>query len=201
MVPVQKLSIDYLRLLKPLFVAICVSCMGASACVRAAQEQTIGQISIVYKHFTYGGSSFTADGGVTVKSAHFNLNADSVVLELGDKTSTTGILKATAEGNPAKNLQVDGQFERGVEKQKQTFEFLADHAVYTPDPSRPSGGTVVFTGHVTMFVTAPDKLSGPSETHLKEATVTLGPSTDPAYPSIEGEDGQTVLTPLQRESK
>ena len=169
-------------------------CSSAGEYAGAAVSQTIGPVTIVYKHFTYTGSSFTAEGGVTLTSTSFNLVAQTVVVYLGGKAGPggTGITKATADGDPSAGKQVVGRFDDL--KQGHTYKFYADHAVYKPDPSKPSGGTVDFTGNVTMSIAAPDALAEPSITHLKHAIVTLG--SGPDYPRIDGDEGQTVLTPL-----
>lgn len=180
-------------LLTSLFLTALI-CSSAGQYAGAAVSQTIGQVTIVYKHFTYTASAFTAEGGVTLTSSSFNLAAQTVVVYLGGKAGPggAGITKATADGDPASGTQVVGSVDDT--KLGRYYKFYADHAVYTPDPSRPEGGTVDFTGNVTLSITAQEVLAVPSITHLKHAVVTLGPRPD--YPKIEGEEGQTVLTPL-----
>jgi hypothetical protein len=157
-----------------------------------AQKQTMGPVTVTYKHFEYGGSTFTAEGGVTMKSSTFDLSAQTVVFQFGGKGTPNGITKATADGDLSAKQQVVGVFTDM--EQARTYRFIADHAVYVPDPSRPKGGTVDFTGNVTLVITAQAALAEPSQTHLKHARITLGPAPD--YPRIDGEDGETVLTPL-----
>lgn len=169
-------------------------CSAVGQYAAAAEKQTIGPVTIVYKHFTYTGSAFTAEGGVTLTSALYNLTAQTVVVYLGGKAGPggTGITKAIADGDPATGTQVIGNFDDV--KEGRSYKFYADHAVYKPDPTKPSGGTVDFTGNVTMSIEAPEALAVPSITHLKHAVVTLG--SGPDYPRIDGDEGETVLTPL-----
>ena len=176
------------------FISACsvLPIIAAGACF--AQQQTMGPVNVTYKHFVYGGSTFTAEGGVTMKSATFDLSAETVVFEFGGKGAPNGIVKATADGDPSTKKQVEGIFTDT--DQGRTYDFIADHAVYVPDSSRPKGGAIDFTGNVTLFITAQAVLAERSETHLKHARITLGPAPD--YPQIAGEDGETKLTPRSK---
>ena len=80
--------------------------------------------------------------------------------------------------------------------ESQTYEIRSDHAVYTPDDTRPSGGKMVFTGHVTV-ITNSGFLAEPSVSTFdtKPVTVLLGQGDD--YPQLETGPGHIVLTPAQ----
>ena len=59
--------------------------------------------------------------------------------------------------------------------ESETFEIYSDKAVYLPEPSRPSGGEMTFTGHVKV-ITKSGFFAGPSTSTVESATVLLGNS-------------------------
>lgn len=157
----------------------------------------IGEVTISAK----GGGELSGNqlrllGGVQMTSPDYDLNADHIAIALqqgGKKGSAPAVAKATAEGNPAKGTQVTGRFTQVA--LARTYNVQGDHAVYTPDASRPSGGQIDFAGHVLVTLIAPNALDGPLTMNTDHATVYLGKGAK--YPSVEFGPATATFTPLQ----
>lgn len=142
------------------------------------------------------GSALRLVGGVQLTSPNYDLQADHILVALqqgGKKGGSPSIGKATAEGNPAKGTQVTGRFAQ-VDLAR-TYKVRGDHAVYTPDPARPNGGQIDFTGHVVFTTIAPDALDGPLTMNSDHFTVKIGAGAE--YPKFEFGPSVTTFTPLQ----
>ena len=166
-----------------------------------AADQTsitkIGQVTIAAKGGgELSGSALRLVGGVQMTSPDYDLNADHITINLqqaGKKSAGPSIAGATAEGNPAKGTQVTGRFAQ-VDLAR-TYNVRGDHAVYTPDTSRPSGGRIDFTGHVKLTLVAPEALDGPFLMDSDHFTVLLG--VKPEYPKVDFGPSTATFTPLQ----
>ncbi|MDQ2688347.1 MAG: hypothetical protein M3Y28_10830, partial [Armatimonadota bacterium] len=149
------------------------------------------------------GNQLLLRGGVQMTSPDYDLNADHIAITFqqpgkkgsspAKKGSGQAIAGATAEGNPAKGTQVTGRFTQVA--LARTYNLKGDHAVYTPDASRPSGGQIDFTGHVLVTLIAPNALDGPFTMNTDHATVYLGKGVK--YPSVEFGPATATFTPLQ----
>jgi lipopolysaccharide export system protein LptA len=134
-------------------------------------------------------------GRIKITSQEYDLAAGDIkVFFLPGKAGRSTLDRATADGGPATGGQVDVHIKRPLESQ--AYEIKSDHAVYTPDDTRPSGGKMVFTGHV-IVVTNSGFLAEPSVSTFdtKPVTVLLGQGDD--YPQLETGPGHIVLTPAQ----
>ena len=87
------------------------------------------------------------------------------------KTGASGLRQAVAEGGAAPESQVIAHIRQPL--QSETFEIYSDRAVYLPDNTRPSGGTMKFTGHVKV-ITKSGFFAEPSVSTFESATVLLG---------------------------
>lgn len=142
------------------------------------------------------GSALSLKGGVQLTSPNYDLQADHILVTLqqgGRKAGSPSIAKATAEGSPAKGTQVTGRFAQ-VDLAR-TYKVRGDHAVYTPDTSRPNGGRIDFTGHVALTTIAPEALDGPFLMNSDHLTVLLG--AGPQFPKFEFGPSTATFTPLQ----
>jgi hypothetical protein len=168
-----------------------------------AAKQKIGTMTLAYKGgMRYAGGTLDLFGGFTATSETIDLSGQTINISLVSKRSQKGgpsIARATAVGDPDKGTQVTGRFVDTL--RKQTILMSADKAVYVPEPDRPGGGRVDFTGHVKVVIIAPLSLAEPSETTTDHAVILLGtndPDAEPKYPQVETGPGHITLTPLDQ---
>ena len=133
-------------------------------------------------------------GIVHMTSTSYDLQARSVVAIFNKSNNGLEIAKATATGDPAKNVQVIGRFE--APEQGRTYLIDGDQAVYVPDASRKGGGRIDFTGNVAVTLQSPKDLSGPGIMKTDKATVLVG--AGPEYPQVQFGAGTLTFTPLQK---
>ena len=156
------------------------------------------KLGLITGHFEYTKltpSLWHFVGGIGINSKEYDLAASDIkVFFLPGKAGQSALDRATADGSPAAGKQVDVHVRRPLERQ--AYEIKSDHTVYTPDATRPNGGKMVFTGHVTVITTS-NSLSAPSVATFdtKPVTVLLGQGED--YPQLETGPGNIVLTPAQ----
>lgn len=157
----------------------------------------IGEVTISAKGGgELSGSQLRLLGGVQMTSPDYDLNADHITVTLkqgGKKGGAASVATATAEGNPVKGTQVTGRFAQVA--LARTYNVKGDHAVYTPDASRPNGGRIDFTGHVSLTMVAPQALDGPFLMNSDHFTVLLGKGAE--YPKFEFGPSTVTFTPLQ----
>ena len=110
----------------------------------------------------------------------------------GAKAGVSGIKEAVAAGGAIPNTQVVAHVRQPL--QSVSYEIYSDRAVYQPDASRPSGGTLKFTGHVKV-ITKSGFLAVPSVYTTDTATILLGVGAD--YPEVSTGPGHLTLTPAQ----
>lgn len=148
----------------------------------------VGPVTITVGAFEYSRAAFHGFGGVTADSSQYRLVASDIKVVFGTNGSAT---EATLVGNIPAGKQVTATI---TDAGGAVDTINADRAVYKPDDTRTQGGNIVFTGHVSMKVKYPKSLAEPAIMTVTSATVKLGIS--PEYPSISGENGQLVVTPL-----
>ncbi len=134
-------------------------------------------------------------GHIKVTSDAYDLAAEDLKMYFlpgkGGKISLSTLEKATADGDA--QHQVEARIEQPLEKIS-AYEILSDHAVYTPDNSRPGGGQMIFTGHVVVNSHS-GFLVGPATGTMEKATVLLGTGSE--YPQLETGPAHFVATPAQ----
>jgi hypothetical protein len=133
-------------------------------------------------------------GVVHMTSTSYDLQARSLVALFSKSNSGLEITKATATGDPAKNVQVIGRFE--APEGGRTYLIDGDQAVYVPDASRKGGGRIDFTGNVVVTLQSPKDLSGPGVMKTGQATVLVGAGAE--YPKVQFGAGTLTFTPLQK---
>ena len=148
-------------------------------------------------HYTPTGGQFA--GKVKMTSENYDLSCETLTFVMDQpksKAKSSGfggaVRKVTAEGDSSAGTQVIADIRRPLESQ--AFHIVADLAVYTPDPTRPGGVTLKFTGHV-VITTASGFLAEPSVTTTDYATLRLGTGED--YPQLETGPGHVTVTPAQ----
>ena len=159
-----------------------------------APKTPIGKVDITFDRAAYQPSLLHLIGHAKITSDNYDLYAADIKAYTapGGTPGASGIEKAVAEGGAAPGTQVVAHIRRPL--QSESFEVTSDRAVYTPDSSRPSGGTVKFTGRVKV-VTQSGFLAEPSVSTFETATFLLGAS--PEYPKLETGAGHITLTPAQ----
>ncbi len=154
----------------------------------------IGTVHLDFDKST-GSPAFThLMGHVKITSDDYDLYAADIKLYSapGSKTDASGIQRAVAEGGATPGSQVIAHIRQPL--QSEEFEIDSDRAVYLPDHTRPSGGTMKFTGHVKV-ITKSGFLAEPSVLTTDTATVLLGVGSD--YPAVDTGPGHLTLTPAQ----
>lgn len=153
----------------------------------------VGTVDLVARSAQYQPGLLHLKGQVKMTSEDYDLAGEDVKV-----FSTQG-----AGGKPAlKNAFVEGNLKAGQQVvahirqplQGQAYEIFADHAVYAPDKSRPSGGRMDFTGHVKVIANS-GFLAEPSVTVTDHATILMGQGDD--YPQVSTGFAHIVLTPAQ----
>lgn len=171
---------------------------AAFAGIIHAQSDTaklhVGKVDIVFDKATYTPSFLHLMGHAKMTSDDYDLYAADIKAYTlpGSKTGASGLQQAVAEGGATPGSQVVAHIRQPL--QSEDFEIDADRAVYLPDPTRPSGGSMKFTGHVKV-ITKSGFLAEPSVSTFETATVLLGTGSD--YPKIETGAGHITLTPAQ----
>jgi len=153
----------------------------------------IGKVDIVFDEATYNPSLLHLMGHAKMTSDDYDLYAaDIKAYILPSSTGASGLQQAVAEGGATPGSQVIAHIRQPL--QSEDFEIDSDRAVYVPDFTRPSGGSMKFTGHVKV-ITKSGFLAEPSLSTFETATVLLGAGSD--YPKIETGAGHITLTPAQ----
>jgi len=152
----------------------------------------IGQVDVSFQNAAIMPGVWHLTGRVTLTSDQYDLAAEDVkvLFSPGIKGAASSLRQATATGSPAH--QVIAHIRRPLESE--TFEIYADRAVYLPEPSRPGGGNLTFTGNVKVIVKS-GFFAAPSVSTVEYATVLLGPKPD--YPKLNTGAGHITLTPAQ----
>lgn len=162
---------------------------------KSASGPRLGRINGHFEYSKLAPSLWHFVGPIGITSEEYDLAAGDIkVFFLPGKAGRSTLDRATADGGPATGGQVDVHVKRPLESQ--AYEIKSDHAVYTPDDTRPNGGRMVFTGHVVV-ITDSGFLAEPSVSTFdtKPVTVLLGRGDD--YPQLETGPGHVVLTPAQ----
>ncbi len=158
----------------------------------------------VHLSYTKGGlytpTKSQVSGQVKMTSENYDLFCETLTFlsdtPKGKADGRPALTRATAK--PAAGGQVIADVRRPDAKNpadRQTFHILADQAVYVPEPSRPGGVRVDFTGHVRVTTTA-GFLAGPSGTKTDHFTLWLGKGDD--YPQFETGPAEISATPAQQ---
>lgn len=130
-------------------------------------------------------------GHASVTSENYDFLAADIKAYLPSGGSGgAGVKEAVAEGSPG--LQVIAHIRQPL--QSASYTITSDRAVYQPDVSRPSGGSLKFTGHVKV-ITKSGFLAEPSVSTTDTATILLGVGAD--YPQVETGPTHITLTPAQ----
>lgn len=133
-------------------------------------------------------------GHAKITSSDYDLTAADikVLFTPGAKTGVSGLREAVAVGGAVPETQVVAHVRQPL--QSASYEIHSDRAVYQPDNSRPSGGSLKFTGHVKV-VTKSGFLAEPSVSTTDTATILLGVGAD--YPQVVTGPTHMTLTPAQ----
>ena len=130
-------------------------------------------------------------GHASVTSENYDLLAADIKAYLpSGSRAGAGVKEAVAEGKPG--LQVIAHIRQPL--QSASYTINSDRAVYQPDMSRPSGGSLKFTGHVKV-ITKLGFLAEPSVSTTDTATILLGVGAD--YPQLVTGPTYITLTPAQ----
>ncbi len=158
----------------------------------------VGEVNIVFDKATYTPSLLHLIGHAKMTSDDYDLYAADIKAYTlpGSKAEASGVQsglqQAVAEGGATPGSQVIAHIRQPL--QSEEFEIDSDRAVYLPDHTRPSGGSMKFTGHVKV-ITKSGFLAEPSVLTTDTATVLLGAGSD--YPAVETGPGHLTLTPAQ----
>lgn len=154
----------------------------------------IGTVDLVARSAQYQPGFLHFKGQVKMTSENYDLAGEDVkVFSTQPPGGGGAVLKnAVVEGNLKAGQQVVAHIRQPL--QGQAYEIFADHAVYTPDKSRPSGGRMDFTGHVKVIANS-GFLAEPSVTVTDHATILMGQGDD--YPQVSTGPAHIVLTPAQ----
>ena len=171
-----------------------------TALLPAARAQTdkqkinVGTVTVDFDKATLNPGLWHLMGHANITSDDYDLRAADITITFapGSKTGASGLRQAVAEGGAVPGAQVIAHIRRVL--QSEAYEIYADRAVYLPDRSRPSGGTMKFTGHVKV-ITKSGFLAEPSVSTFETATVLLGAGS--AYPQVQTGPGHITLTPAQ----
>lgn len=157
----------------------------------------VGEVNIVFDKATYTPSLLHLMGHAKMTSDDYDLYAADIKAytqpsSTGASGVQSGLQQAVAEGGATPGSQVIAHIRQPL--QSEDFEIDSDRAVYVPDHTRPSGGSMKFTSHVKV-ITKSGFLAVPSVSTFETATVLLGAGSD--YPKIETGAGHITLTPAQ----
>jgi len=165
---------------------------------KSAPGPRLGRINGHFEYSKLAPNLWHFVGQIGITSEEYDLAAGDIKVYFQTGKAGKSLLnRATADGGPATGGQVDVHVKRPSESQ--SYEVKSDHAVYTPDDTRPNGGKMVFTGRVTV-ITNSGSLAEPSvstfDTKTKPVTVLLGQGDD--YPQLETGPGHVTATPIQQ---
>ena len=174
--------------------------MLLAALLPAALAQTdtakihVGEVNLVFDKATDTPSFLHLMGHVKMTSDDYDLYAADIkaYTQPGSKSAASGLQQAVAEGGATPGSQVIAHIRQPL--QSEEFEINSDQAVYLPDHTRPSGGSMKFTGHVKV-ITKSGFLAVPSVLTTDTATVLLGAGSE--YPAVQTGPGHLTLTPAQ----
>ena len=154
----------------------------------------VGTVHLDFDHSTTNPGFTDLIGHVKITSDDYDLYAADIKVYSapGSKTAASGIQRAVAVGGAVPGSQVIAHIRQPL--QSEEFEIDSDRAVYLPDHTRPSGGTMKFTGHVKV-ITKSGFLAEPSLSTFESVTVLLGVGSE--YPSVQTGPGHMTLTPAQ----
>ncbi len=154
----------------------------------------VGTVHLEFEHSKTNPGFTDLMGHVKITSDDYDLYAADIKIYSapGSKTAASGIQRAVAVGGAVPGSQVIAHIRQPL--QSEEFEIDSDRAVYLPDHTRPSGGTMKFTGHVTV-ITKSGFLAEPSVLTTDTATVLLGAGSE--YPAVDTGPGHLTLTPAQ----
>ena len=160
----------------------------------ASSKLNVGTVNVDFQKATLTPGLWHLMGQATITSDNYDLNAEDIKVTFapGGKTGVSGLREAVAVGGTAPDAQVIAHIRQPL--QSASYEIHSDRAVFLPDTSRPSGGTLKFTGHVKV-ITKSGFLAAPSLATTDTATVLLGVGTE--YPSVSTGPGHLTLTPAQ----
>lgn len=170
-----------------------LSAQSAPSAANSSQLK-VGMVTVVARHSEYQPGLLHLWGQVKVTSDNYDFTGEDVKLYSPPSTkgSKANLKRAVIEGDPASNKQVYVYLRQDLEGR--SCEIFADHALYTPDTSRPGGGEMDFTGHVKV-ITHSGFLAEPSETTTDKAVILMGQGED--YPQVSTGPAHIVLTPAQ----
>lgn len=189
--------------------------LSVTACALMADAQApappklqLGKTAIsaavsVTSFLSTGGTYSKLTGGVVVQSPTYHLNADhAFVTSRQTKVSTQSPFAIIdAYGNTARGTQVVGYLLDKTDKldPDRRYTIYADHLVYTPDDTRPQGGTIDLTGHPKVIVHDPKDFAAKTDavTIAPHIVIELGLASK-NYPVITVDNGTTTFTPLQQ---
>lgn len=161
---------------------------------QSVSRVAVGKVEVDFQYGKLTPGLWHLTGRVKMTTENYDLAGEDLkVIFTNGKTGTSALAKATADGNPAAGVQVVANIRQPL--QGQAYVITADHAVYTPDNSRPGGGAMKFTGHVKI-VTKSGFLAEPSVSTTDHATILLGQDKD-LYPQLETGPAHITLTPAQ----
>lgn len=180
-----------------------VGCLCAVAAVHSARETSpeaaktsslkVGTVNLDARSAQLQPGLLHLKGQVKMTSEDYDLAGEDVKVfsSLGAGGKET-LKNAVVEGNLKAGQQVVAHIRQPL--QGQAYEIFADHAVYTPDASRPGGGRMDFTGHVKVISNS-GFLAEPSVSTTDHATILMGQGDD--YPQVSTGPAHIVLTPAQ----
>ncbi len=154
----------------------------------------IGTVNVDFDKAVLNPQLWHLTGHAKITSENYDMTAADikVLFTRGAKTNVSDLREAVAVGGAAPESQVVAHIRQPL--QSESYTIHADRAVYQPDVSRPSGGTLKFTGHVQV-ITKSGFLAGPSVTTTDAATIVLGVGAD--YPQVDTGPGHITGTPAQ----
>lgn len=153
----------------------------------------VGTIDIVAQSAQGQPGFLHLKGQVRMTSEDYDLAGEDVqVFSSQPAGGKSALKKAVIEGNLKAGQQVVAHVRQPL--QGQAYQIFADHAVYSPDASRPAGGRMEFTGHVKV-ITDSGFLAEPSVSTMDRATILIGQGDD--YPQVSTGPTHIVLTPAQ----
>ncbi len=154
----------------------------------------IGTVNVDFDKATLNPGLWHLMGHAKITSDNYDLTAADIKVTFtpGAKAGASGLREAVAVGGAVPGAQVVAHVRQPL--QSASYEIHSDRAVFLPDTSRPSGGTLKFTGHVQV-ITKSGFLAGPSVSTTDTATILLGAGA--VYPQVETGPGHITLTPAQ----
>ena len=151
----------------------------------------IGTVNVDFDKAVLNPALWHLTGHAKITSDNYDLAAADIKVTFasGAKPGVSGLREAVAVGG---DTQVIAHVRQPL--QSTSYTVNSDRAVFSPDTSRPSGGTLKFTGHVKI-ITKSGFLAVPSVSTTDTATILLGAGVN--YPQVETGPGHLTLTPAQ----